>query len=348
VTYQNLVEQTPPAQPMQGGGGLSVAGLRAFVRRVVKENYYLTCAAFGLLNYLEARRYKSGNIETKSGTLHSAFDAAVSVEYVREVFRDYKQYGDVTRFFGRVAEIGPGDNCGVGMLMRADGAASVDLVDRYYSARDPQRQAVVYEQLVASSPATAQIFAGVDLADESTFPGLTRYYGPKASAEEFFDTADTYDFIVSRAVMEHLYDPELALRRMATALRPGGLLLHKVDFRDHGMFTPNFHELKFLEVPDWLYSRMTRASGRPNRVLVHRYAAALKDSGLDGEILVTRLAGVGDITPHLRYEEIAPELRRVAEEFVESRRRSFAEPFRLVPARDLAVAGIFLVARKAR
>lgn len=37
------------------------------------------------------------------------------------------------------------------MLMLADGAQSVDLVDKYYSERDPRRQAEVYRALLAGS-----------------------------------------------------------------------------------------------------------------------------------------------------------------------------------------------------
>lgn len=53
------------------------------------------------------------------------------------------------------------------------------------------------------------------------------------------------------------------------------------------MFSEFFHELKYLEVPDWLYPRMTRHAGRRNRVLVHEYRAVL-DEVLPGyKMLVT-------------------------------------------------------------
>jgi hypothetical protein len=96
-------------------------------------------------------------------------------------------------------------------------------------------------------------------------------------------------------VFEHVYDPRLAIARMATALKSGGLLLHKVDFRDHGMFSDRMHELTFFEVPDSLYSLMTRDTGRPNRVLIDTYRKALTELVADHDLLVTRLAGVGDI-----------------------------------------------------
>jgi SAM-dependent methyltransferase len=312
----------------------------------VRENYHLTCAAYLVMNHLESLRYEGGNIRTNSGTAHGTFSLDESLDYIYEVFNDYKSYGGFPAFRGRVAEIGAGDNVGVAMLMLADGAERVDLPDRYFSVRDPGRQRTVYERLVSQSPTLGARFRDIDLADDSAFPGMTRYYGRSAAAEVFFNDHRDYDFIVSRAVMEHLYDPESALERMASALNPGGRLVHKVDLRDHGMFVPKFDEVKFLEVPEWLYGQMTRSSGRPNRILVHRYRKTLDRTGLDYKILITRLAGVGDITPHLPYHEIPAPLRQQAEAFVNSRRASFARAFRDLPAPDLAVAGIFVIARR--
>jgi SAM-dependent methyltransferase len=319
--------------------------LSGVVRRAVKRSYYLTCASFLVANYVEGRRYRKGNIATKSGTLHAGFDHQISIAYIREVFEDFRRYAGISHFSGRVAEIGPGDNCGVGMLMVADGADSVDLVDRFYSAREPERQAAIYKALL-EDPAVARIFGDANLMDEATFPHLTRYYGQSASAEEFFREHTGYSFIVSRAVMEHLYDPEGAIADMARALAPGGMLLHKVDLRDHGMFTPVFHQLKFLDVPASVYERMTRASGRPNRILIENYRRALDASGLEYQLLVTGLVGVGDITPHLPYEQIPAPLREQAERYVERVRGSFAPPYRDMAVADLAVSGIFFIAKR--
>jgi len=314
--------------------------------RLVKSSYHLTCLAYCALNYRDSLAFSSGDIETGSGTLHATYGEDESVRYIEEVFLDYRTYGGFDRFHGRVAEIGPGDNCGVGMLMIGDGAESVDLVDRYYSRRDSARQARVYERLLARHDSARRAFDGVDLRDESGFPGLTRHYGASAAAEEFFRDHRGYDFIVSRAVMEHLYDPISATRDMAAALAPGGIMVHKIDLGDHGMFTPRHQELKFLDVPDWLYPRMTRASGRPNRVLTQEYRDVLIETGLDHQLLVTRLAAVGDVTPHVPWERIPDADATRAVGFVRSVRRNVSQSLRGVSDEDLAVTGLMLVARK--
>jgi 2-polyprenyl-3-methyl-5-hydroxy-6-metoxy-1,4-benzoquinol methylase len=47
----------------------------------------------------------------------------------------------------------------------------------------------------------------------------------------------TFDLIISRSVMEHTYQSDAAFRVMDWLLKPGGKMLHKIDFRDHGIFS---------------------------------------------------------------------------------------------------------------
>ena len=324
----------------------------------MKSSYFLTCGYYVLSDVIAEHQFRAGRIETTSGTPHIGQSIEKSIAYIEEVYEDYKTYARVARFGGRVAEVGPGDSRGVGMLFLGEGCEQVDLVDRFYSVRDTSQQARVYRALLACHPALAARFGQLDLCDENAFTGLCRRYGALASAEEFFFDYGPYDAIVSRAVFEHLYDPERALEGMARALAPGGVLLHKVDLRDHGMFSEAFHELKFLEVPGRLYRRMTRASGKPNRVLIDRYRTAMERAGLACELLVTRLGarwsiwknahfrpiwgvrfllpaprssilghpgrssfeptnysngllvGIGDVVPHLPWEELPEAMRR--------------------------------------
>lgn len=315
------------------------------------KGWVKSSAALAVLYYLINDRiaswlYGQGRIETDSGTTHRHEDLQQSLAYIDSVFHDYKHYADVNSFYGRIAEIGPGDNCGVALRFIHDGCVHVDLVDRFYSKRNPRYHAAVYRALLGQLPGLADRLGAVDLDNERSFGCLTRHYGPRAAAETFFRGHTKYDAIVSRAVMEHVYDPMGALLIMVSALNPGGKMLHKVDLRDHGMFTPHHHELKFLEVPDLIYRVMVRASGRPNRALIHQYRNMLEGESVKFHLLVTRLAGVGDISPHLPYDEIADELRQRSLSYVGSVRHRFAESLRSVRDEDLCVAGFFLIAEK--
>jgi SAM-dependent methyltransferase len=295
-------------------------------------------------------RERLGRIQSQSGSTHRGLPVAQSVGYVEEVFGDYRTYGALDRLYGRAAEVGPGDNAGVALLLRAGGCDQVDLVDRFRSRRSPDQQQRIYRELAARHGIQ---HIGPDDYDDEHLPGISWNLG--FSAEAYFarradERGAAYDLIVSRATLEHLYDPLGALRSMTLCLQPGGRMVHKIDFRDHGMFTPAHPELTFLRFPAPLYQRMTRRSGRPNRVLLHRYrrlAEELQSTGeLDVTILVTSLVGAGEIVPHVPFTALPPDLLRQAVARVDAERDSFAPEFAHVASADLAVSGIFWVAAR--
>ncbi|GMV01828.1 MAG: hypothetical protein AMXMBFR52_14840 [Burkholderiales bacterium] len=283
------------------------------MRTLVKRSLVANCAYYLKDDMVAALRFRSGNFDTTSGMAHGGRESDSSVAYIEQVLADYKRCLGVGRFQGQVAEVGPGDNAGVRVMFLADSCESVDLVDRFYSRRSAARNAEIYKSLVERHRQLAARLDEDGPYRDASFRGLRRCYGEQASAEGFFSSPAAYDYIVSRAVMEHVRDPVLAFRRMSAALKPGGMLLHKVDLRDHGMFSGAFHE----------------------QVLP------------DHDILVTRLAAVGNIEPHARYEQIDSSSRRPAESYVESVRGRFCKALRNVASADLAVTGIFIVGRKA-
>jgi SAM-dependent methyltransferase len=324
---------------------------RVQIKRALGRWPHLKAAAFLLDDLRWGIRLSLGRIDTTSGTTHSTISLEQSLRYIEEVFHDYKRYGGLARFQGVVAEVGPGDNAGVALLMRNDGCQHVHLIDRYSSRRDPAKQSLIYEAL--SKRHELDWLKRGARWDDNDLTGVEHKIG--RSAEDYFDStsgssADFYDAIVSRSVMEHLYDPLGALGSMAACLKAGGRMIHKVDLRDHEMFTPEQHELTFLRFPQPFYRLMTRNSGRPNRVLFHRYRDRLerlqKERVVKYQLLITRLAGVGDVVPHLRPEQILDDVWRRAERFVDDSRKRFAAEFSGVSSRDLAVSGFFLVATR--
>ncbi|MEO7457297.1 MAG: methyltransferase domain-containing protein [Gemmatimonadaceae bacterium] len=320
--------------------------VRQRLPRFLQRSYAITCAARIAVNYAKAARYRLGHIDTSSGTVHTGLEIDASVEYIRRVYDDYKQYAGRESFHGRLAELGPGDNCGVALLFMGDGCESADLLDRFYSTRDTEVQRRIYERLFADHPPLATRFAEADLSADDSFPGVRWHYGPSAAAEVFFRDHRDFDVIVSRAVLEHLYDPIEAIHDMARALKPGGLMMHAVDLRDHGIFSTRFHELKYLEVPGAIYPHMTRASGGPNRILTPAYRAALEEEGLEFRILVAGLAGSGLLDEYVEWGDIPAARRSESLRFVRSVRGRFAAQIRTMSDEDLAINSIFIVARR--
>lgn len=325
--------------------------IRSLALTIVNRAPALRAAALVADDLRQGLRLRLGKIDSSSGALHSTLSLEDSLGYVEEVVADYLRYGDLERFRGTVAEVGPGDSAGVALLLRAKGCDRVHLVDRYYSHRDHERQRAIYEAL--SLKHGLEHLREGKRWDERALTGIEWKVGEPA--ERFFARAarhaPAYDLIVSRAVLEHMYDPIGALRDMVRSLRPGGRMLHKVDLRDHGMFSQHMDELTFLSFAPSIHRLMTRNSGRPNRVLAHRYRAALealrREEPVQYELLVTCLVGGRDVVPHVPYEQIAPEERRHAEQRVESRRSSMTSELRGIAARDLAIAGLFIVVKKA-
>ena len=328
----------------------------AMMRRVAKtlwNRWPLAKAAILMLDDVRwGIRLRRGRIETDSGATHASLPDAESVRYIEEVFAAYKEYGGIDKFVGVVAEVGPGDNAGVAMLMGRDGCRQVDLIDRFASRREQAKQQQIYDAL--SAKYQLEWLRNGRNWDDRDVAGIIQKIGQ--SAEQYFERcvktqSQSYDAIVSRSVLEHLYDPLGALEHMALSLKPGSRMVHKIDLRDHGLFTPQHHELTFLRFPHRLYRLMTRNSGRPNRILFHRYREVCErlrsQHHIEYTVYVTRLSGIGDLVPHQLYEDIPAALWQRASEHVDQYRATFAQEFQLVESRDLAIAGIFVVMTRA-
>lgn len=314
-----------------------MTGAAALVRR----SRALTCAWYLFDDWRARRRLARGRIDTRSGNRHEALTPARSVDYIEHVWRDYLAYAGRPALTGTVCEIGPGDNFGVALLFRRYGADAVEAIDRYRTRRDPDRQAAIY-RLLSDRHDLADLFDGEPA--EATMKGVT--YHPGSPAETYFAAPGyRFDAIVSRAVLEHLYDPLAALDDMFASLRPGGILVHRIDLRDHGMFAGR-HPLTFLTIPDRLYRRMTMGAGRPNRVPAAAYRTWLERPGRHGTVRITRLVGVAQELEPADWHDIPRPLREQALTTVAAIRPRIVPGLRNLPDETLAVSGIVLTGEK--
>ena len=312
----------------------------------IKRIIPLACAAYVLSDLATRCRHALGLVGTRSGAVHLDKDIEQSIAYIEQVFAAYRGFAGVERFRGRIAEVGPGDNCGVALMLRAHGSEHVDMLDRFSSLRDPEQQARIYRELYRRRPELPATIGTPARFAEEAFAGIKRHTGRAGAAETFFRRHRGYDYIVSCAVMEHLHDPLGALADMCAALNPGGVMIHAGDLRDHGMFSQQHDETTFLEIPSLVYRWMTSASGRPNRVPYSLYREQLAQLPLETSLLIGSLVGESDTSEYVPFEQLAQARVQRSLAIVESRKARFAAPLRNLPTEDLIVSGFCLVARR--
>jgi hypothetical protein len=282
---------------------------------------------------------------TGAGSTHASINLDESLKYVTRVFDDYRILAGVDRFHGKIAEIGSGDSCGVALMFLAHGCEHIDLVDRFFSPRDNSRQQEINRIIVSQHPELGSRCIN-DVYSESSFRGLERYYGENAAAETFFRNHNGYAAIVSRAVFEHLYDPLAAIAFSAKALVSGGTMVHFVDCRDHGLFSTQFHELKFLELSAFLYSPL-KWRGGPNRIRLSSYIQALKQAPVEYSIYIRHLAGLSvELPERTTFDQIEKSLLAESHSYVNSVRRQLARPFSQMDDQDLMVQGFAIYAQR--
>jgi len=310
-------------------------------RALIKRSVALTCAYYLYDDWRARRRLAAGQLTADSGARHAKLDIAASLAYVERVHGDYLAYGGLKNFRGSVAEIGPGDSFAVALRILGNGADHVHAIDRWVSRRDAEAQRRIYGAL-SERYDLGHLFTGPPA--EETIRNLSYHAGQPA--ESFFrDCGLEFDAILSRAVMEHLYDPLAALDDMARSLKPGGIMIHRIDLRDHGMFAGH-HPLTLLTLSDSLHRRITEGAGRPNRVLINDYRDWLARSGLTGGITVSRLASVADEQNPAPWAALDKGAKARALECVRTVRPRLSGNFKTLADEDLAVAGLVLVARK--
>jgi SAM-dependent methyltransferase len=252
----------------------------------------------------------------------------------------------------RLLELGPGDNLGLALCFLAAGASQAVCLDRFEIQRDRDRERQIYECLLhrLSSVEREQINPIVQLGSELRVDPERLAVVAGLGIEEAAEALDpgSFDLIVSVAVLEHVLDLDEAFAAMDDLLAPGGLLVHQIDFRDHGMFTnAGKHPLTFLTISPRLWSAMTKDYGGPNRHLVNFYRDKLEELGYESRLMVTDLLGEATSFQHVCdvHAEDVP-VSSDARALIEEIRPQLNESFRQISDEDLAVAGAALVARK--
>jgi SAM-dependent methyltransferase len=307
---------------------------KSLVKKSMRGSVFLTCAGYLAHDWYVGREMRRGKIDSDSGTFSRDFDVDRSIKYVENVQRSFLTSTGLAGFGGQIAEIGPGDNLGLALLLRAGGADAWHGVDRFRPRRDLAHESAIHREL-------ARRLGRSDLLRKDGQEVDGAHYHAGVATETFFrESGLTFDVILSSAALEHVIDPIAALGDMLAALKPGGIMVHNVDLRDHGMFDP-LHPLTFLTVPEPIYRRMVRHAGRPNRVMLADYRRWAASCGARATIKPSWMVG-----PKRETYPITDETRRVALAEIASMRRHFARRFSSHSDEDLTASGFVMIVHK--
>ncbi len=233
-----------------------------------------------------------------------------TAEYFRLSFNEYLKYLKVSEedtaefLFGkRILEYGPGDLPGVALLYYAMGAEKVYCVDRFPLISFSEFNAAVLNELIGKMTTEHQQRA------KSCF----NHYGePKSGLKkdciEYIINKNglsclnnEVDIICSRAVLEHVNDLHATFKDMDMALKPDGVVVHKVDLKSHGMHRTN--PLDFLTWPAVLWHLMYSKKGVPNRWRLNQYRKAFANTKLKLELIESiekcNKTDVDEVRPYL-------------------------------------------------
>lgn len=224
------------------------------------------------------------------------------IEYSRRKFDEFRTAlpADVSLAGKTVLELGPGGSVGFGLLALQAGAARYLAIDNGEHTFVRPRQIRGYRKLVGNDTVLRcfEKRAGRIVYKEEAiqFKNITQASGyplPDASV----------DVIYSCAVLEHVHDLERAFSEMARVLKPGGIMYHEVDLRDH-IFSQD--SLWFLSIPERVFRALFRhTGGYVNRERVSRYREFCGRHGIGIVSLIPVIQFQDQATPVLeaRYSE---------------------------------------------
>lgn len=284
-----------------------------------------------------------------SGATHNAWTTDQSVSYIRDVFADYCTYGRVFEWNiegANVLEVGPGDNLGVALQFYAAGAREVTCVDRFQLPQTAPTTERVYEQVVRELDGAAATRAkDVLRAGACTLEPAVRHLQAPIEGLEQLLGEEKFDLILSRAVLEHVANLDQAWSSMVRLLKPGGVMLHKVDLRNHSLFA-DLHPLYWMTIGEAQWRWLSAPDPTLNRRLWPDYRELTATWQLESHTWITHILDHEECVPHLLPNELAGHYEPGDIDRVEQIRDRLLPRYRNLDVEDLMVSGIFVVVRK--
>ena len=186
-----------------------------------------------------------------------------------------------------ILEIGPGGTLLSGLNLLLEGCKSYTAIDFFPSKMWGDYPSKLYEIFLASlEKEKKELFKEIILLSKEG-KGPLRYFGNGGiDGEEVKRNIkkDSFDFIYSWGVLEHVPDPLSMFRRNKDLLREDGSILHIIDPHPH-----TWRNIKkpysFLGVNNFLWDLMYKDRGFINRLRKSQYLSMSEEAGFKSEVI---------------------------------------------------------------
>ena len=268
-----------------------------------------------------------------TGRGYGKFSPLETAQYFQERFDEYFEKlkidkSDIKQFLTgkKLLEYYPGDVPGVAILMYAHGAEHITCINRFPLVTHTDTNVEIISELVNNLEGEARkrvhscFLKSNDPGSGIDTSAIEYVVKPQGSA----GLDSQIDMVYSGAALEHVTDLEATFADMYKMLVPGGIAIHQVDLKSHGMHRKN--SLDFLTWPQWMWELMHSQKGVPNRWRINRYREIVEQSDFELNLLepisLYSEAIIAEVKPHL------------------------TDSFKNVSDEDLAWAAFWLVMRK--
>ncbi len=182
-----------------------------------------------------------------------------------------------------VLEIGPGPILANGIRFIAEGAASYTALDRFDLLRRDREVRRAYRELIGRLSCEQQrrcLGLITDGRDGRLFD--SRIQSVVAKIEEGAGKLGLgkWDFVVSFDVLEHVDDLVATMRTVRDLLKPGGVMVHRVDVGAHNV-TADVHRLSHLAFSDWAWRMISSKRAICNRFRPSEFLRAAESLGFE-------------------------------------------------------------------
>jgi SAM-dependent methyltransferase len=302
-----------------------------------------------------ARRFGiiGGQIDDPYGAARSDSEIPGTLASLNNTFARYLDYGKLTPATlagAHVLEVGPGNTIGIPLLFRAAGAARAAAIDKFVPLQDTPFHHHLYAQMREGLDADGRkrVDAAIKIGDRVELIPPHMEYVTGRGIEDAPFPPQSFDLVVSNAVLMEVYDADAMFEALDRVLKPGGRMVHTIDLRDYSMFPKRgFHHLEFLTIPDGIYRNMAESIGQPNRRLVDYYRDKMASLGYEATIYITWITGAkeGLAVPQVAIRHGVDYGDEAVAMVREIRPRLLAR-YRTLSDEDMLTGGILLVAQK--